>query len=477
MPLIGGDKPKPYYQIGGINTYINPILQDGVMIHGVNVVNYPYGAITKRGGYSAFLGTPDSSSVNSLIDFHGINNSGTAFNLLRASGSVIYSSAQGTGAWTVTGNGTISSGGHVDGAILNNTLVLGDGVGSTRHSTDGTSFTNTSLAPLAPYFEQYQGRIYAAGTASFLSYSSAGDGTNWNTSGTSDSATFLIPGSGKLGKIFKCADTLIAPKNTGLMYKWDGFSLIDMSTEYGPSSPYCIGRSEGYRFFLNQYGHFGFDGSKPQILSNTIQRQFYNTAQTGIAGTAFPTIPAGCHIYDYLAAVGTITDDFTQRVIPNAIIKYDFQKNQYLNWSFADNPTVFLSYLDTNNARQLIFGNSTGQCFKMDNTMTDAGAPIVSEMVFLYTFGTPGFEKNWKFWRGFFNPGCEAKVQVACSNVLSYDNLVWRDLGDVSSGVAEFPFLSSDSSRFLFVRIYDSSHSSRFSFYGSEIQAQINVVE
>src|SRR5258706_16404146 len=90
--------PQQYFNIGGVQTYTNPLPQDGQLIHAVNVVSFPYGAKTKRSGYSTFLGTADGSQVNSLIDYH--QQDGTTFNLMRASGSSLYSSQQGTGAWT-----------------------------------------------------------------------------------------------------------------------------------------------------------------------------------------------------------------------------------------------------------------------------------------------------------------------------------------------------------------------------------------
>ena len=333
MSIGDATRPKPYYQTGGINTYLNPLLSDGIMIHAVNVISSPYGGKTKRNGYSAFLGTPDNNQVNSFLDFH--RNDGSTFNIYRASGSSLYQSSQGTGPWTITGNGTIANNAYVGGAILDNTFIIGDGVGATRHTTSGTSFTNTTLAPIAPFFEQYQNRVYAAGTSSDLFYSTTNDATNWNLSGPSDSSSLKVPGAGKLGQIFKCADHLIATKNSGVIYKWDGFSLIDMSTKYGPSSPYSIAATEDYNFFVNQYGHYGFGGQKPTLLSNSVQRQFYNSSGNGIAGTLLPTIPAKTHFYDYLAAIGTVTDDFTGRQISNAIIKYDYQKNEYLRLEFC----------------------------------------------------------------------------------------------------------------------------------------------
>jgi hypothetical protein len=469
-----------YLPHGGINTYINPIdpNNDGVLIHAVNVASNYYGIKTKRPGYTAFLGTPDTAQVNSLFAFPNIGNDPTKINLYRASGTILYHSLQGTGAWTTSGNGTISSGAHFGQAILDNVLIGGDAVGSTRWTTNGTSFTNGTLAPVAEFFEQYQNRIYADGTSSTRFYSTTNDAKNWNTSGTSDSNSFQVPGAGKLGMPIKVADKLVATKSSGIMQKWDGYSQIDMATNYGPSSPYSVAGVEGYKFFINQLGLYGFGGAMPQLLSNAIQRQFYNIQNSGIAGTAFSTIPGVTHKYDYLASVGTIVDDFTSRTVSNAIIKYDYQKNEFLNWSFANNPTAYLSYKDTSGSQQLLFGDANGQCYQMDTTTTDNGAAIPMEMVFFFTGKMPHVDKQWRWWRGFFNPGCEAKVQVACSDVFDYQSLIWTELGDCSSGFIEYHFNDprNNRGRFLFVRIYESSRNSRTTFYGQEISFIPNPV-
>ncbi len=463
--------PEQYFNSGGINTYVNPIAQDGALIHAVNVVSFPYGAKTKRTGYSTFLGTPNTSQVNSLLDYH--QNDGTTFFLYRASGSALYYSAQGTGAWTLASNGTISNGAHFGAAIYDNTFIGGDGVGSTRHTTNGTAFTNTTLAPIASDFIEYQGRIYAMGTASDWFYSTANNAADWATSGTSDSSSFKVPGAGKLLKTFKCADRAIACKAGGAMFKWDGYNLVDMSTKYGPSSPYAIGEAEDYKFFINNYGHYGFGGSKPQLLSNAIQRQFYNNSNTGIAGTIFDNAPGHCHIYDYLASVGSFTDDFTGRTITNGIIKYDFQKNEYLNWDLANKPTSWLSFKDNSRVQQLIFGDASGQVYKFDNSTSDNGTAISSEMVFVFTYKQPQDDKKWNLWTGFFNPGCQAKVQIACSNTFTYPTLQWVDLGDTSDGVVEYRFPAGSRSKLLFVRIYESSKNARWTYYGCSISADI----
>lgn len=469
---------KEYFTSGGLNTYQNPLSLDGVLIHSVNVVSSPYGGKSKRTGYSTFLGTADGTQVNSLFNFPNIGNSSGSANLFRASGSALYHSIQGTGAWTLSGNGTITNGNHFGHAILDNTLIGGDGAGSTRHTTNGTSFTDTTLAPIGEFFEDYQGRIYTGGTESTLFYSTTNDATNWNTSGTSDSSSLEIPGAGKMGRIFKSSDKLVTTKNTGLMHKWDGYSLIDMATNYGPSSPYSVASAEDYKFFINNFGHYGYGGAKPQLLSNAIQRQFYNNSGSAIAGTAFPTIPAECHIYDYFASVGDLTDDFTQRTITDAIIKYDYQKNEYLNWSFANKPTSFLSYKDTTGVQQLIFGDINGQCYKMDNTTTDNGSAIPCEMVYVYTGGAAEFEKEWHWFRAFFNPGCEAKVQIATSDVYTYQDLRWYDLGQLSNGFIEERFPEeANKGRLLFVRIYESSKNSRMNYYGCSLSFDTHIIE
>src|SRR5690348_15373156 len=115
---------QEYFSSGGINTYTNPLDTDGALIHSVNMVSYPYGGKTKRQGYSAFLGTADGAAINSLWQFP--MQDGTTQYLYRKSGSVIYYSAQGTGAWTVCGNGTVDANARIGYAILDNTMIVGD---------------------------------------------------------------------------------------------------------------------------------------------------------------------------------------------------------------------------------------------------------------------------------------------------------------------------------------------------------------
>lgn len=453
--------------LGGLNQYVNPLIKEaGQPIHSVNLDSYPYGAKTKRPGYVTYLGTADGSAVNTL--FHWETNAGSVYTY-RASGSSLYYSIGGTGAWTLAGNGTISAGAHVGYAVLGDTLIVGDGVGSTRHTTNGTSFTNTTLAPVSNTFAQYQNRIYAGGTASDLFYSTSNDATNWNTSGTSDSSSLVIPGEGKISKIFNASDRLLAAKTTGLMYKWDGYSLVDTSSKVGPSSPHSLAEKEGFNMWLNRNGLYGYVGSYPQLLSNPIQGQIYNRDDNGIGGTNFGTAPATFYKNDYYIAVGTVTPDLTDYTINDAIIKYDLQKNEFLNYSFANPPTAFHTFTDTTGVETMIFGDANGQCYKLSGTATsDNGTPIEANIEFI-AFVSDN-DNEFRRFRAFFNPGNNAKISIAVTDTFDKSNKAWVDLGDAKEGIVDYQFPHNSRGRFIFCKIYERSSDARFTFYGYTLE-------
>lgn len=452
--------------LGGLNLALNPLLlKDGDLIRSVNVDGFPIGSKTKRAGYNTYLGTADGSAVTSL--FSWTKNDGSTLYTYRTSGSSIYYSTQGTGDWTLCGNGTISPGAHVGFTVLDNTLVVGDGIGSTRHTTNGTAFTNTSLAPIASEFEQFQNRVYAMGTSSTKFYSTTGDATNWSTTGTSDSSSIDIPGAGKLLKIYKLNNRVFSAKNSGEVYRWDGFNLVDLATNLGPTSPYSFAKTEDYGIWLNWLGFFGSGGDRPQILSNAIQRQIYNDKGSGIAGTAFAGAAAAMHRYDYLCAVGTVTDDLTDQTVVDCIEVYNYQTNLWTNYKFANFPTTLHSFKDANGVDQLIFGDSAGQVYQRSGTATtDNGSTIESIMEFVVHAGEPMLDKKWNWFRASFNPGCMAKVQIACENVFTKGEKRWIDLGDARNGIVEYRFPQGSRSKFVFVKIYEASKSSRFTFNG-----------
>jgi hypothetical protein len=393
---------------------------------------------------------------------------GTQFWLYRTSGSSIYTSQQGTGAWTLTGNGTISNGSTVGFGTLNNTLILGDGVGSTRHTTTGTNFTNTTGAPVARYFEEYQRQIWAAqGTNPSLNACTTGDPTNWAQSGTSNGTTLTVASGGYWTGLMKVANRLIATKSSGNMYRWDNYSLLDMADTQAPTSALSIGKIEDYRIFLNRRGYFGFDGNSPTLISNNIQPQIYNNIGSGIVGGTFDTAPAIIHKYNYYASVGTVTDDVTRKTIPNAMQVYNYQLNTWRNYSMGTPISALWSYKDANLNEQLILGDNNGQCYTFGGTNnTDNGLPIEVQIQYVYHGGIPQYEKEWDYIWLFFNPGAQAHVQVAVGNTWTFEKLKWQELGEAVDGVIEYHFKSGERGRLLFVNIVESSRNAPFVFYG-----------
>ena len=49
----------------------------------------------------------------------------------------------------------------------------------------------------------------------------------------------------------------------------------------------------------------------------------------------------------------------------------------------------------------------------------------------------------------------------------------WVEIGDASSGVAEFRFPEGSRGKLLFVKIYESSSNTGFRFYGCVIDAEL----
>lgn len=463
------------FNIGGVNLYVNPLLRkDGELLQAVNVDSYPYGAKSKRAGYTTYLGTANGEPITNL--FSWTKDNGDIFTY-RSSGTLLYYSVGGTGAWTVAGNGTVASGNYIGHAVLDNVLCITDGAGTMRHSTNGSVFVDGTLAPVGVDVCQYQNRIYVAGTTSDLFYSTTNDATNWSGAGTSDSSSLKIPGAGKLKKIFVASDRLIANKTSGKQFKWDGYSLVDTGSTNGVTSPWSVAETEGYYFYLNRLGHQGYGGGKPQLLSNAIQPQIYNNSGSAIAGTMFDTASAGVLKHNYFLAVGTITDDYGNVTINDAIINYNYQTNEYLNYSYAVFPKAFHTFKDVNGVDKMIFGGAGGQVYQLSGTATaDNTLPISSVIEFVVHGDAPDRDKLFKKIKLYFNPGCNAKCQVAVSDhfVKGDINKKWIELGSANTGVAELSLpQGSNRGRFMFVKIYESSTTSRYTFYGYSYEAEI----
>jgi hypothetical protein len=461
--------------LAGKQLRISPFLTNpGDMTKCVNVDGDYVGGKTKRSGYDKFLGTANGSAVLDLFSWTKAD--GTSTFVYRNSGGILYYWDAGIGtatSWTVCGGGTITAGNHIGQTVLAETLVVDQAGGSYQSSTSGTSFGTVALSPPGEHLATYQNRVYVGGTLSTLFYSASGSGTDWATTGTSDSSSLTIPGPGKINKVRVLNDRVVVNKTSGLVYRWDGYALRRLPTNKGLSSPYSVGEVEGFSFELNRDGIYGFNGEKPEIVSNAIRSQIYNKAGGGITGATFDTAPGAMNRYDYLLSVGDTTDGMGNS-ITNTVIKYDYQLNQFSDYSFAHKPTAWTTYKDNAGNLQLIFGDANGQCYKLSGTATsDDGTPIEVGMEGVLTFGEPSERKLFKQMRVFASPGCGAKVQVAVTDSFTLSRRNWISVGDFNDGVAELRFPSSTAGYMLAWRIHEKSDESPFTVYGFAIELDL----
>jgi len=450
----------------GINTKVNPLLQEeGSLLTCVNLDADPIGAKTKRGGLETFLNNPDSEQVNNIFSFQA----GTVDYLYRMSGSICYYyEIGGAGTtWTPAGNGTFSGGGRLGNTVLYDTMIAGNGIGSTRHTTNGTSFTDTTLAPLARYWTNNFGRGYAANDQT-LFWSSANDITNWSTGGTSDSSSIQLPGGGTANGLFATYNRVIASKSSGLMHRWDSYARETVPGELAPTSNWANTNMDDLRLYPNRRGIYAFSGDYPKLISRPIEKQFYNQANSGIPGTLFSDLAAGEFNYTYYLSEGSYTDPMTGNSLNNAVAVYDYFDNEFSNYQWPFTPTSYGDYTDENGDSWQLLGDSTGQVYRVNNSLTsDVGTAIEA-----YMEGFSVLEKGYqdkKVYRAWIhtNPGCQAKLQISMTNSLFETSRKWFDVGDLSRGVTyvEFP-QDKNRGKYLFYRVYESSSDAPWTIYG-----------
>lgn len=461
----------------GLNVKINPLqIASQEMIRCVNMDSYHFGSKKKRPGYNVLFGTAvtGGAKIDHLFTWQKDDGT-TSFVYGLADNKILYYDVNGTATdWSIAGNGTVS-GDYLGHASLENTLIVGDGTTNTRHTTDGTAFTDTTLAPKAFDFTDYQNRIYCIGSASNAFYSALGNAADWATSGTSDSSSIKIPGPGGLNRIFKADDRVMFNKNSDNQFRWDGYNLFDMTTDHGITSPKSLDQHDGVWHGLNEHGLFQFTGSGPDMLSNKADSLFVNDRGTGVSKAGFAGNVGNFCGFQYYLAMGTaIADDITGKNIPNCVLDYDIRLQELKTHSYGVFPTAMAQYIDATGSRKFIFGDNDGYVYQFDNdTFTDNGKPIYSEMEFVFHGGTLQNKKfNW--FRALFNPGCSAHVQIAVEDTFLQGGLRWIDLGDANSGVVEFRFPPDyRRGRVLFIRIYDASKTSRFEFFGYEVDVDL----
>jgi hypothetical protein len=93
-------------------------------------------------------------------------------------------------------------------------------------------------------------------------------------------------------------------------------------------------------------------------------------------------------------------------------------------------------------------------------------------MMFSVDGGTLELDKRWNWLWLYFNPGCQAAVQIACTDSLTPSNASWIDIGDVTAGIVRYKFPTNSRSKILYIRIHERSKDVPFVFYGFSYDAE-----
>lgn len=468
-----------YYDFRGVELNASPLKNlDGGLVKCQNMDFGIDGSLRKRSGYITALGTVNGQ-INDLFSWRQQDNSTLYLYNMSSDGKLRYS-VQGTGAWTVAVNGTFSVfSGFVGKAILEDEIIIGDNVGSTRHSANGTSFTDTTLAPLTNKLATSNAtqRVFAAGTGNTLFYSSTGDASNWNLSGTSDSSSINIPGEGRLVSVNEIGGEIVTTKVGGVIAHWDGFRLYINPSNEGPSGDASMAQENGLWFWINRNGVYGFDGNLPKKISRPIDDFFRNQSGYGINTSQFALAPGVTYKENYLVSVGSVVSSILNETIDRCVLKFEVPYNRWSWYKMAHEPTAFLNYLENSNEQTLLFGagSSVGQVYKMVGTATsDAGSAISCVAQGIVNMGYPGREKILNGLDIFTSPGCSAKFEYCLANTIDFDALNWQSVGDLHTGVCEYQAPPAQRGRFLHWRLYESSTDAPFTFYG--FSAEVNLI-
>lgn len=449
----------------GVKQNLSPLNHtDGDLLVCQNLDSYPIGAKTKRCGYTTYLGTLPNR-VNSLFSWQKPS-TGDLF-LYAASNNGLYHSIEGTGDWTISGNGTITSVipgvGH---ASLDDYLIIGDGAGSTRHTTNGTSFTNTTLAPVGNKMCEFNQRIYIGGTNNYLYASELGSAAGWDTTTTNPSFSEPITGRGTISAVRNVNGEVLTTKSGGAMVHFDGYQKYQNPSSMGPISPWSMDEYNGIWFWINRDGMIAHD-TYPKVISRPVQDLFYSNFGTGVSYSYLQSGPGVVYKDDYMVSVANITSQLVPETVNDMVIKYNVPSNEFSWYKYAVRPYAFHRFIDRSGNEQLLFGeNNSGQVYIRSGTATsDNGTAITARMMGFLDFGDPKKEKIVKEVAALTSPGCGATLQIAMSNTLDLNSLNWHTFPDLHSGYTAYSPPKPLRGRYCFYRLTESSTDKPFTFY------------
>jgi hypothetical protein len=323
------------------------------------------GRIKKRAGYQKFLDAPDASEILSIIPFN--LNGANKLIMINAAGKLYSADTDATtwGTAILTGLSTSARWGYTTMADSGGTKYLLIGNGATiKKTSNGTTFTDVSGCPLAKYFTTLFQRVYAAGVTaspSTLFWSGTGDITDWDTVSSDSSSTDIEAGSkGDIKGLITSNDRVLIYKEK-LLKRWNDEYMKTVMSSWGTEAPYSLAEIDGQIFSYDREGIRIYNGSYPVLSSFYIQDLIDGMSNS----SANLERRFGLAYKDrYFLNAGNITDE-DGKTISNAMIVYDYLKNMFTIYSFADVMTAGTKVIDKNGDEIVIFGDSSGQCYKM----------------------------------------------------------------------------------------------------------------
>jgi hypothetical protein len=358
--------PSLYNQ--GMNRDTSPFLiEPGEWRLIVNADLSKKGVIKKRKGYTKILNTPDANEILSLIPIE--LGSVRQLIMVNAAGKMYSSDLTGAtwGTAIATGLSTSARWGFtiMSDSSGNKYAIMGNGA-VTKKTADGVALSDVSGAPLAKYWTTFSQRVFGAGvTASpdTLFWCSIGDLTNWSGVSPNDSSSTTIDRyyRGNIKGIRESNDRVVIYKER-MMKRWDGDTLKTVMASSGLDAPYSLASVDGMIFSFDRDGIRLYDGNEPRLISERIRDLIEGIDVTSanlerICGAVFQK--------KYYLSVGNITDE-DGNTITNAVIAYDYVKDEFMLYSTAHRITAMTRFINTtDNTENLYVGDLTGNVYKM----------------------------------------------------------------------------------------------------------------
>ena len=340
------------------------------------------GCLTKRRGYEKILDAPDDSEILSLIPFE-IDSAGKLI-MINSTGKLYVANPATDSTWGSPKLTGLNTSARWTATVLhdssgNPVMILGNGY-TTYKTSDASTFSTVSGAPLAKYWTSFQERVFGAGVPAdkdVLHWSSIGDATDWSTVSPSDSSSLNIDkhNGGTIQQIATINDRVVIWKKDRIK-RYDEEYLRTVRASNGLDAPYSVSEVDGIAFTLDRNAIRMYDGSVPFEISEKIKDliegiDFSSANQERIHGEVFRS--------KYYLAVGDITDE-DDKTIENAWIIYDYDKNAFWLYSLENKVTALTKLLCSDGVERLYFGSENGQVYQMFSGDTDDATEIDARM-------------------------------------------------------------------------------------------------